>query len=74
MSLKLLKISYLVDAAFDDVAPGARSQADDDKFVEFVARSGADIVLVPFQTQLAVFRQIAGGVISRKNTRIRFSS
>lgn len=43
MSLRLLKISYLVDADFDADAVGANSQADDDKFVEFVARSGADI-------------------------------
>ena len=39
MSVKLLKISYFVDADFD----AAASQADDDRFVEFVARSGADI-------------------------------
>ena len=42
MSVKLLKISYFVDADFD-AAAGPTSQADDDRFVEFVARSGADI-------------------------------
>ena len=52
MSVKLLKISYFVDADFD-AAAGPTSQADDDRFVEFVARSGADSsFFVSFQTRL----------------------
>lgn len=43
MSLRLFKISYFDDAAagFEDAC--ARSQAEDDRFVELVAKSGADI-------------------------------
>ena len=52
MSVKLLKISYFVDADFD-AAAGPTSQADDDRFVEFVARSGADIFFLRFVSDSA---------------------
>ena len=51
MSVKLLKISYFVDPDFD-AAAGPTSQADDDRFVEFVARSGADIFFSSFRFRL----------------------
>jgi hypothetical protein len=35
----------LVDFVGDLAAPGPKSQADDDKLVEFVAKSCADIIL-----------------------------